>query len=446
MLLNEDLSLEDLLDGVDRDECKKARLMKLQKELDMVRTPATKTEVAKVQKVYLAIQEAPLDEPLTCSRPGCDTLHANIFGNKRGYCSDGCVKRHHAEEQRKLDECTNSGKNPAGFDAKNLDADFCNTYGLNTATGFKFLAPIRQIREAQTATQTFYEGVAHKTEGLAAVQAVSSFHESGICTKAGDVQNPEQPLPAGVLDRTDAKQVILPVFAAAQAVKPKLVALVAEVNEKAGGSGHALNIKTPLSFMRKGTENGVPCDVLRGSVAFADGAGVKRGYDLLMKRSHDEKDELEVLTLENYFAEPYNGYMDMCLQLRFGGEGAHVCELQLHLQEMMDYKYKVAHQMYTWDRRFAPAHEYTEDTYTGETNEAGERHGQGIKYYADGSKYEGQWEAGKIHGQGIYYYATGDKYEGQWEADKKHGQGIYTRQDGMVAYDGLWKDDQPVRA
>jgi hypothetical protein len=381
--------------------------------------------MAKVQKVHLAVQEAPLDldEPLTCSRPGCDTLHANIIGYEMGYCSVGCVDSHRAEEQRKLDECTNSGKNPAGFDAKNLDADYCNTYGTSKATGFKFQPPIQQIREAQTETQTFYEGVAHKTEDLAEVQAASSFDESGICTKADDVQNPEQPLPAGVLDRTDAKQVILHVFAAAQAVKPKLVALVAEVNEKAGGSGHALNIKTPLSFMRKGTEKSVPCDVLRGSVAFANGAGVKRAYDLLMKRSHDEKDELEVLTLENYFAEPYNGYMDMCLQLRFGGEGAHVCELQLqlHLQEMMDYKYKVAHQMYTCDRRFAPAHEYTENTYTGETNEAGER-----------------------HGQGIFYYAEGGKYEGQFVADKKHGQGKETRQDGTVVHDGLWKDGQSV--
>ena len=44
MLLNEDLSLEDLLKGVDEDECTKARRTKLQKKLDMVRTPATKTE------------------------------------------------------------------------------------------------------------------------------------------------------------------------------------------------------------------------------------------------------------------------------------------------------------------------------------------------------------------------------------------------------------------
>jgi hypothetical protein len=178
-------------------------------------------------------------------------------------------------------------------------------------------------------------------------------------------------------------------------------------------------------------------------VAFANGAGVKRAYDLLMKRSHDEKDELEVLTLENYFAEPYNGYIDMCLQLRFGGEGAHVCELQLHLQEMKDCKYKVAHQMYTWDRRFAPAHEYTENTYTGERNRGfmcllGKKHGQGIYYYANGDKYEGQLEADKKHGQGIFYCENGNKYEGQWEADEQHGQGIFYYANGDK-YEGKYE-------
>ena len=44
-LLDKDLSLDDLLKGVDKDECTKTRRTKLQKKLDMVRTPATKTEV-----------------------------------------------------------------------------------------------------------------------------------------------------------------------------------------------------------------------------------------------------------------------------------------------------------------------------------------------------------------------------------------------------------------
>ena len=39
-------------------------------------------------------------------------------------------------------------------------------------------------------------------------------------------------------------------------------------------------------------------------------------------------------------------------------------------------------------------------TYTGETNERGEPHGQGVHEYADGSRYEGQFKDGEPHGQG----------------------------------------------
>ncbi len=32
---------------------------------------------------------------------------------------------------------------------------------------------------------------------------------------------------------------------------------------------------------------------------------------------------------------------------------------------------------------------------------------------------------GECHGVGSYFYADGDRYEYQWDDDKKHGQGIY---------------------
>jgi hypothetical protein len=79
-------------------------------------------------------------------------------------------------------------------------------------------------------------------------------------------------------------------------------------------------------------------------------------------------------------------------------------------------------------------------------SQADKKHGQGIFCDASGNNYEGQWEANKMHGQGIYYFASGSKYEGQWEAGNMHGQGEKTTQDGAVVHDGLWKDDQPVRA
>ena len=63
-------------------------------------------------------------------------------------------------------------------------------------------------------------------------------------------------------------------------------------------------------------------------------------------------------------------------------------------------------------------------TYTGETNERGNAHGQGVYEYADGARYEGQWKDGKRHGGGEITYADGSRYEGEWKDGMKHGFGI----------------------
>ena len=49
--------------------------------------------------------------------------------------------------------------------------------------------------------------------------------------------------------------------------------------------------------------------------------------------------------------------------------------------------------------------------------------GEGIKVFADGSRYEGQWKDGQKHGKGKYIYADGELYEGQWYQGKAHGEG-----------------------
>ena len=61
-------------------------------------------------------------------------------------------------------------------------------------------------------------------------------------------------------------------------------------------------------------------------------------------------------------------------------------------------------------------------TYTGETNERDEPHGQGVYEYADGSRYEDQWEDGVPRSQGKMTYPDGEVYEGEWKDDKPHGQ------------------------
>ena len=51
--------------------------------------------------------------------------------------------------------------------------------------------------------------------------------------------------------------------------------------------------------------------------------------------------------------------------------------------------------------------------------------GEGVKVFADGSRYEGQWKDGKKSGKGRYIYPDGDVYEGQWLDDKAHGEGFH---------------------
>ena len=49
-----------------------------------------------------------------------------------------------------------------------------------------------------------------------------------------------------------------------------------------------------------------------------------------------------------------------------------------------------------------------------------------------------------MHGYGVKTYADGDKYDGEWEYDRKHGHGVYTKADGSK-YDGGWKYGEKCR-
>ncbi len=54
------------------------------------------------------------------------------------------------------------------------------------------------------------------------------------------------------------------------------------------------------------------------------------------------------------------------------------------------------------------------------------RHGRGIFYYPDGSKYDGDWNENVREGYGTYTYPNNDTYEGEWKNHQRQGKGTYT--------------------
>ncbi len=61
-------------------------------------------------------------------------------------------------------------------------------------------------------------------------------------------------------------------------------------------------------------------------------------------------------------------------------------------------------------------------------------------------KYDGEWRDGKPNGQGIHTISTGDRYIGSWRDGRYHGQGTLYAANGSVISQGIWADNQLVRA
>ncbi|KAL0404819.1 UNVERIFIED_CONTAM: hypothetical protein Sradi_2122700 [Sesamum radiatum] len=68
------------------------------------------------------------------------------------------------------------------------------------------------------------------------------------------------------------------------------------------------------------------------------------------------------------------------------------------------------------------------------------KHGYGVKEFANGDSYEGEWSRGSQEGQGKYQWKNGNCYVGEWKNGKICGKGKMVWTNGN-SYDGNWEED-----
>lgn len=71
----------------------------------------------------------------------------------------------------------------------------------------------------------------------------------------------------------------------------------------------------------------------------------------------------------------------------------------------------------------------------------GSREGYGVYTWAEGTRYEGEWQDDGINGNGTMYYSDGERYEGEWENGERSGWGTMYYSNGM-SYSGEWLNDK----
>ncbi|KAH3722783.1 Morn repeat protein [Pelomyxa schiedti] len=94
------------------------------------------------------------------------------------------------------------------------------------------------------------------------------------------------------------------------------------------------------------------------------------------------------------------------------------------------------HGLGTWESQ------KTDDIYSGMFDH-GKKSGRGKMLFANnnqgGGSYVGEWKDDMFHGQGVRLWANGDRYEGQWVRGKEHETGRKTWACDGKSFDGAWE-------
>ena len=365
-----------------------------------------------------------------------DSYHSNTIGNDRCYKNRGGEAAWDQENRERFAKETDWGT--IDFETNGVDPDWMFSFGAIGGTTTVQMWKLRPVVErAQEAMKKQYGAAYEKAKA-----------QPGVAAALDRIEALEELAQKKVSQPGGTSLTILDLYKGALSSLYRLWLFGVDAVEASGEAGVVLEwrikkvrrIYYKLATKYKGDVSKVT-DCAAISLVFASAEGLERAATWVRDRAVTFKNRLKHPTDE--------GYRDLMFTVEKAD--GHVCEVQLHLKEMMDAKKSGAgHKMYKVCRLVPPNPKMEENTYcsaienqqpvgTGELGADGKTpEGRGVMVYASGDMYEGQWKAGKREGQGTTRYAIGNVYEGQYKADTKEGEGKFCYATGDV-YEGQYK-------
>ena len=365
-----------------------------------------------------------------------DSYHSNTIGKDRCYKNRGGEAAWDQENRERFAKETDWGT--IDFETNGVDPDWMFSFGAIGGTTTVQMWKLRPVVErAQEAMKKQYGAAYEKAKA-----------QPGVAAALDRIEALEELAQKKVSQPGGTSLSILDLYKGALSSLYRLWLFGVDAVEASGEAGVVLEwrikkvrrIYYKLATKYKGDVSKVT-DCAAISLVFASAEGLERAATWVRDRAVTFKNRLKHPTDE--------GYRDLMFTVEKAD--GHVCEVQLHLKEMMDAKKSGAgHKMYKVCRLVPPNPKMEENTYcsaienqqpvgTGELGADGKTpEGRGVMVYASGDMYEGQWKAGKREGQGTTRYAIGNVYEGQYKADTKEGEGKFCYATGDV-YEGQYK-------
>ena len=365
-----------------------------------------------------------------------DSYHSNTIGKDRCYKNRGGEAAWDKENRERFATETDWGT--IDFETNGVDPDWMFSFGAIGGTTTVQMWKLRPVVErAQEAMKKQYGAAYEKAKA-----------QPGVAAALDRIEALEELAQKKVSQPGGTSLTILDLYKGALSSLYDLWLFGVDAVEASGEEGVVLEwrikkvrrIYYKLATKYKGDVSKVT-DCAAISLVFASAEGLERAATWVRDRAVTFKNRLKHPTDE--------GYRDLMFTVEKAD--GHVCEVQLHLKEMMDAKKSGAgHKMYKVCRLVPPNPKMEENTYcsaienqqpvgTGELGADGKTpEGRGVMVYASGDMYEGQWKAGKREGQGTTRYAIGNVYEGQYKADTKEGEGKFCYATGDV-YEGQYK-------